>query len=918
MNRIEKLLVALVLVWLLAHSPAMGQEWSVSGPVGQAANTYVASGDSPVVLRLDDTGADDYIVTGQLLMSKAKASVRVGLGKVHPKSVARNPSAARITGRGNCLAFNGLFRVPPKVYSVASSAPHWSVDWTVLPKLNKLWVNFAFRVIGDAAELRIMLPDYQAASLTVPADRRSPWIVLRGAKVRNLSVKPLAKLPPLMLPITIDHAVNVKLAGEGADANLGVKIDSASLPRGVKVVDGVPFCFPESADAQAIDVVKLKRLVRKVSRKNPARSYAERGFSLEVRGDQYSAVHLIAFSGRRPGTVPRLDVRVGYVQRTADEWVDQAADVPYLSDGKSDKAVSSIPVKLADGSQGYVHHIRLPMPQTGQLREYGPLAVQFTRRIEIKPDEFLRRSVEPPSGAVVLAVTMERAQVTMSYTADERCNLFSEGQKAVFQLKLANCSGKKVLAQAYAKCAGPGLPREQNPRFLEWTVARRVALAPGEAKDVPLDVTPKARGWFACTIGVEADGRVQQVRDTTFAYLAPDTRKAMEDSPFGIWCYWNGHAITQDRDRTEKFYSIINKGGWRWTLGGPGCQYPPKDYLPAGTRKAAPSIEEQAAIHRYQADKYKFKVTFAKPPMDCTSSAIGPGYGERPRYDAKGFEAKVLPWIDWVRKSGMDNACYVLHESRFDGDAILANFSELLGGVPYPWKPKTKALFEQQFQNVRDYCRALKRAAPDARIVLINDGPQYALEYMKAGFPADAFDVLGLEVCGYQHLPEIQPDWLTVLGDLHTNKLMQAKYGYNKPVWLTESLYHSTRPGAMWLHEQAVIMVREAMICLAFGVQRMTSCNTTNDCANSYGRSLWGRAGVCFRDPEYNPKTSFAMYAWLTQILDQAKCVGKLKHDSTTLHATARRWKARRWSSGRPTAPTSIPSGWWPASRRLR
>lgn len=286
MNRIEKPVVGLVFAWLLAHSPAMGQQWSVSGPVGQAADTYVASGDSPVVLQLRDAGADDYIVTGQLLMSKAKASVQVGLGKVAPKSVARNPSAARITGEGNCLAFNGVFKSPPKVYSVASSSRHWSVDWTVLPKLDELWVHFALRVIGDGAELRIMLPDYPAASLTVPADRRSPWIVLRGAKVRALSVKPLDKRPPLMVPITIDHAVNVTLAGEGADANLGVKIDPTSLPRGVKVVDGVPFCFPDSADAQAIDVVKVKHSVRKVSGKDPARSYAERGFSLEVRGDQ--------------------------------------------------------------------------------------------------------------------------------------------------------------------------------------------------------------------------------------------------------------------------------------------------------------------------------------------------------------------------------------------------------------------------------------------------------------------------------------------------------------------------------------------------------------------------------------------------------------------------------------------------------
>ena len=300
--------------------------------------------------------------------------------------------------------------------------------------------------------------------------------------------------------------------------------------------------------------------------------------------------------------------------------------------------------------------------------------------------------------------------------------------------------------------------------------------------------------------------------------------------------------------------------------------------------KALQAVEQGAAIHRYMEEKYKFKVTFAKPPANCKEPEKDSAY-RGPLYDPKGFDAKVLPWLDWAKKVGLEKAYYVLHESRFDGDAILMNFGEMLGGQPYSWKPQTKALFDQQVQNTLDYCRALRKVAPDAKIVLVNDGAQYAFEYMKAGFPADAFDVLGLELYGYQHLPEAQPDWLTVLGDLYTNKRMQAKYGYNKPVWATEALYHSTRPGEMWMHEQGVLMVREAMICLAYGVERMAACNTTNDCANSYGKSLWGRAGVCFRDPEYNPKTSFAMYAWLTQVLDQAKYAGKLKHNSTSLHA---------------------------------
>ena len=496
----------ILLSLFLACSSATSQEWTTSGHIEKNGNTYAAPDETSGVVQLADTGSDDYFLTGQWQMSRAKAAVHIGIGKFNSKAKGPSPSVGIIKNTNGTLAFSG--------------------SWKTVPKLDELWVHFSLHVIGDKAELQVLLPDYKAASLTVPVDRRSLSIMLQSAKVRNLVVHPLPKLPDLMVPLTMDHAVNARLAGDGADGELGGKIDLASLPRGVQIIDGVPFCFPDTADGQAIDVFKLSQSVRKITKENPARSYAEQGYSLKVPGDQYSAVHLIAFSSRRAQTAPRLTVRMGFVEKTADEWVQQSADVPYLTDAKSDKVVSSFPFKLAGDAKGYLHHIRLPIPQTGQLREYDQLAIQFTRKVEVLPDEFLRRIVEPPSGAVILAVALERSPVEMTYTTDERCNLFSEGQKAVFNLKLTNRSGQKVVTHAFAKSSGPGLPKEQNPRWSAWTVEQSVVLEPGESKSVPLDVTPKARGWFNCTIGVETAGQLQQVRETTFVYLAPDTRNA--------------------------------------------------------------------------------------------------------------------------------------------------------------------------------------------------------------------------------------------------------------------------------------------------------------------------------------------------------------------------------------------------------
>ena len=902
MHQFAKSAMAAALALLAALPAAMGQTWSVSELGAESGDVYSAAGNTPVVLQHADVGADNYLLTGQVLLSKPKASVQIGLGKADLRPAGRKGAAGRIASGVDVLTLDSSHKG--------------------FPGINESWIDISFSVIGAQAVVQVMVPELKPSPLEgVPVQRRSVWIVLREAKVRNLSVKPLPLPPGLMLPLSIEHAVNSNLLGQSsaeaaagavaarkatprggakraapvAVAKLDVKLDPASLPRGVQVVDGVPFCFADSRNCQAIDVLKLeqgarKGKVTKAQRKeDPPRTYADLGYCLEVPGDQYSAVHLIAFSVRRPETAPRLDVRVGFrgfAPRTADEWVDQAVDVPYLGEAPSAKVVSSIPVKLADGSQGYLHHVRAAMPQTGQLREFAPLVVKFTRRVESLPDEFMKRFVEPESAAVILAVTMERSPLEMSASADQLGNLFSEGRRAVFNLKLTNRSGQKVAAQAYAKSGGPGLPKEHNPCFTRWTVEQEVVLDPGQSRSVPLDVTPKARGWYACSLGVESDGRLQQERNTTFAYLAPDTRKAGEDSPFGIWCYWGSHTVIDIEGRIEKFLNIMSKGGWRWTLGGPGGGFLSAEDSARQKAKGGQTIEDQAETHRQIAEKYHVKVTFAKPPLKhVLRKDKEKGAFNGPIFDQEFFRANVLPYIDWNRKIGRDNSYFILHESRFGGDSMLMRFNELLGGEPYAWPPETKPLFQQQFQNVRDYCRAIKKAVPDAKVVLVNDGAQFAMEYLKAGFPADAFDVIGLEMYGYHYLPESQPGWLNVMADLQISKLMQEKYGYHKSVWLTEALYHSTHPGGMWLHEQAVIMVREAMICLACGVQRMTSSNTTNDCANPYGKSLWGKAGVCFREPDYNPKTSFAMYAWLTQVLDQAKFAGKLKHDSTSLHA---------------------------------
>ena len=77
-----------------------------------------------------------------------------------------------------------------------------------------------------------------------------------------------------------------------------------------------------------------------------------------------------------------------------------------------------------------------------------------------------------------------------------------------------------------------------------------------------------------------------------------------------------------------------------------------------------------------------------------------------------------------------------------------------------------------------------------------------------------------------------------MLGALHELKLIQQKYGYHKPLWTTEALYHSTKPGRFDLHDQAVVCVREAMLALTLGVERIAAANVSgHDYTGDYSES---------------------------------------------------------------------------------
>ena len=600
--------------------------WKLSGDAKLDGQSFVHSGRKAATAELSDTGADNYILSGTLLLAAENGSLELSLGN------------AEIPGlHVNWNKKQQQYHVGEKRGAAGELA-----DAAKNP------IPFTITVLGETIEVALGPPAAENSSLSAHADRRRVRFTFTNCKISDLAIKRLPDVPPGLLPVRLDHAANCNLTAKEPGNRAGPALDLGSLPKPVASFDDVPFQLIDAPDEQAIDVSQIKRTAQARGKKAARAQGAYAGYDFELPAGQFAALHLLAFSSGRPGTAPQVAVQLAHRSGSEVLAVLQSADVPALGDPKAAAGLAAIPVKLADGTSGYVHHVRIPLACAGDLSGFAPPDVEFCSYYDTPFGHFLTERVDPPSGAVILAATLERAPVELSYNTAEYGNIFFDTEPAVFNVQLTNRTTKPAFGRLAANCSGPGTPRERNPLFTNWTVDIPYTLAAGEAKTVPLDLTPVSRdataergalrGVFACTLALTANGQPVYQRHTSFARIAPDTRKALGDSPFGIWCFWGSHSISKDPLKGEKLASIMNKGGWRWTYGG----------SPGGFKDSPANVGE------YLKSKYKVTLNVQCPP-GCKRAQI-PGVEKlRGAYaDPQQFATEVVPWLASARERLVD------------------------------------------------------------------------------------------------------------------------------------------------------------------------------------------------------------------------------------------------------------------------
>ncbi len=580
--------------------------------------------------------------------------------------------------------------------------------------------------------------------------------------------------------------------------------------------------------------------------KDPARAL------VRVPRADYRAIWLLAATDNDPKLSDLVTLRLGVIEGQGPvSWQDVTVRVPRA---RATAAAANVPGLTATvpTAAGNLYLIRVPFARAmaQDFRQFKTLWLEFTKELRVAvnlpdPNRYCLRPAGVPSGVRIHAVTLERSPLEMELTATEPGNVFNEPQTPTFRLKLVN-----VLSDHYIPYTIETVATGDDGRVVRQSLPEAfrtsawVYGSPVTRRTVTVPV-PK-RGHYRLTVNVLAQGKeLVSTRATTFALLAPDTRKHRAESPFGTWDFGGGHASAGDPDLRGP---LLVKAGMRYGLG-----------------------DQPEAVRR----KY-----------GLLSGADQPHLAKVTDLKAVQEAAKAAP------DAPPPARFLVFHEHGISG-AHMTRTPDLFTGKTYRLSAAEKKTFKTLWDQATANIPAIRAAYPKAEIYFGNTTPHLLEEFLRHGWPVKDLPAVGNESGCFMRLPETQPpDFVSDNSCLWMLRQIADHHGAkNVPLrQCLEIAYPCTNPGNLTEMTQAAYLVRHCMVSLSWRIPVIRPM-VLSDAGNSYRFSNWGAAGLCTAWPNVGPKPAYVAFAVLTQALDGAAFTRFVPLDSTALYAAEFRKK---------------------------
>lgn len=692
-----------------------------------------------------------------------------------------------------------------------------------------------------------------------------------GAQVALLSVNPLVS-SAVFQPIPLGGYVNGRaFAGDPKG------LDPASLPPPgqTAAIDGIPFVFPGVHDG--MDHLDLSRsllreanatgyLPANVTRFSGAGKRDPARIQLRVPNAPYDALYLVAASEEKADTLARLTVL--FYRPDAGFAEAFQSPVPFASAKPGQGGIKPLSVRLANGKTASLWLVRIPL-DPGRLSAFADLDIV---EIELTKDVQLFRSYPDPisygwhpaglpSSVQVYAATLSRAPWSFTWTPNRFGHVWVAPESPGYAADLVNdqptaVTGKlRVVATSFD---GTDVVRQEKV----FSIPPPRQGKPGTLK-IPVTLAARLHGYYTVEASIEAGGRTWTEK-RSFVRLAPDTRTARwtgKGSLFGFWSYMGGHYTP----KAEHHIRLMSLAGAR-----------------ASSFRAAVTLSPDVqALY----DNWSESQAGAWEVSPQRWAATGPLDPVKVAAFQKEVIEKIKAFRGKIQENRLPDHVYFYPEPHISSRLSAGNIPDYWGEKPYVLTPEETNNLAVFFNTSKMAAEAIRRDMPGLKIFIPWGDPGFVWPLLRAGFPTNLIDGSGIDIPGFERIPERQLHEQDIhrlyafTKEFEKAGITNARYQY------CEGIFVPTEPGAVTWREQMDIYQRWSLISMAYGIKRFYSGWFAFDCGNYYGAEHYGGCGIQRRIPYADPKPAYAAYATMTDKLNEADFNGWLPTGSLTTYA---------------------------------
>jgi hypothetical protein len=847
---------------------------------------YPAGIEAQMMVRLAGKGSADIVLgrpADAVDAGKSKKSSEQGLRFRLSGSAATGKAHASVSQNGRPLDWKpqvaNSFSYEPRAY--IGYSPGWPEEFRTriehdmarLSAMEDRWMSVRVEIKKGMA--RFWLDDRAVAwkqDSALDPEGTLRLVLGAGVQLAGFTIRPLEENPGF-LPIRLGGYLNGR---SFVDAQ---GVDPASLPPADELVevDGVPLRFPGlQYGCDHLDISQsylrqgnmtgyipsnIQRFVGAAMR-DPAR------IQLRVPNGFYDALYLVAAAEDKPDTLPLVTAM--FYRPSAGFAENFVSGVPLATISTTPADAKPLPVRLANGKSVNLWLIRIPL-DPGRLSSLGDLDVveiELTKQVRLfrsypDPISYGWHQAGLPSSAHIYAATLAESPIEFSWDPDTFGHVWQAPSPVKYVATVTNRTAEAqqgkltVTTRSY-----DGSEETRHEKAV--TLSAPTRAKPVVSAKVVIPVPVKLYGYHDVVATLEIAGRTWTER-RSFVRLAPDGRSPRwtgEGALFGYWSYHGGHHTPHGKQIGRLMMMAGARTGMRGLHGGEEPDFvrehfsPPQSGAWLMNRCNPKAWASRADFDPAERQKYQADVVES---LRAEQESATPGFAPEQLY--LGAEPHI--------------------------SARLSS-----GNVPEYWSEKPLELSEEEVQR-RDLFMRLSQAAaeaarkhfPDKKILIPWGDPGFVWPLLRAGFPRNLIDGSGLDVPGFEKIPERQlyPD---SVHRLYCLRKEYEKAGIADPLLqYCEGIFVPTEPGAVSWREQMDIYSRWALISMAYGVKRFYSGWFAFDCGSYYGAEHYGGCGIQRRIPYCDPKPAYAAYATLTEMLNEAEFDGWLPTGSLSAYA---------------------------------